>query len=48
MAIIQKLTMIIRPPFWLVLVVGNQAVTRGKNKLTHLHYTSDHQYVYRF
>ena len=33
-------------PFWVfvvvrVVVLGNQAVTRGKNKLPHAHYTSD-------
>ena len=32
----------------LVLLLGYQAVTRGKNKLPHTQYTLDPQYFYRF
>ena len=37
-------------PFWhdVVLVVGNQALTRDGNKLPHAQYTLDPQYFYRF
>ena len=33
-------------PCWVI--VGNQAVTQGENKLPHEYYTSESQYFYRF
>ena len=49
MAVIQRIGHDHQAPFWLVvLVVGNEAVTRGENKLPHPQYTSDPQYFDRF
>ena len=53
MAKIQRMGHDNQVPFGHVLVVGvvvveNQAVTRGKNKLPNTQYISDSQYFYRF
>ena len=45
MAMMQRIGIDYQAPFWLVvLVVGNQAVTQGENKLPHAQYTLDPQY----
>ena len=48
MAMIQRIGHDHQAPFWLVVLVGNQAVTRGENKLPHAQYTLGPQYFYRF
>ena len=50
MAMIQRIGHDHQAPFWLVVLVvlGNEAVTRGENKLPHAQYTSDPQYFDRF
>ena len=50
MAMIKRIGHDHQAHFWLVLflVGGNQAVTQGKEKLSHAEYTLDPQYFYRF
>ena len=35
-------------PFWVVIVLGNEAVVQGKNKLPYTQFTSDSKYLFRF
>ena len=50
MAMLQRMGHDHQAQFWLVvvLVLGNQAVTQGKNKLPHAQYTLDPNFFDRF